>query len=97
VTVGEYTYHALDYVDDFGWETGITTYFSVYRTSAAGVVEYSDSAQPIRYRDFKGVPNPNGGDSSINASRPPSDRPELLSAFSAYNLYNAGWPVSSEG
>lgn len=98
VSVGEYTYHVKDYVkEEIVGENGVVSYYSVYRTSSSGVVEYSDSAQPIRYRDFNGVPNPDSEAPSINHSRPPSYRPEDLSAFSAYNLYNAGWPISSDG
>ena len=66
--------------------------YAVYRYGESTSPVDNGEGQPIRYRDFKGVPNPSGTDTNYKTNHPPYERLETLSAFSAYNLYNAGWP-----
>lgn len=72
--------------------TCITSRYSVagvYRTKKMFEFKQSTGSQPIRYRDFKGVPNKSS--SNIDLRLPTNTRPGATNVFNAYNLYNAGW------
>lgn len=98
IVVGDHTYYVdgpqhgpyvVGGTDEYRW--------GIYRVSSINEGAASES-HPLRYRDFKGVPNYlTSSDIANSTSRSPSIRFSMLSAFSAYNLYNAGWPNESTG
>lgn len=102
VVVGNSTYYlATPKQGEYSVSAGglLMTHFlyGVYRISTGSASAPSIESQPLRYRDFKGVPYLSGLDNASSPSKPASTRFTELSAFSAYNLYNAGWPRDSTG
>lgn len=97
LTVGGYTYFSDPGSEVVTKEGGFPqhdysereTVRAVWRVKEGTYIKISQGSQPLRYRDFSGVPNIGhmGMDSVVKSD----ERHPKLTAFNAYNLYNAGW------
>lgn len=98
VSVGNWTYYRGDYRMELPqaypeW----MYYYGIYRVAisdSGGGTSSVNSAQPLSYRDFRGVSDPDP-ETGVGVNKPPSHRPVELSAHHAYNLYNSGWPLET--